>query len=384
MLSPAQIDDIKRRADLPALAQDLGASLRRRGAGYIGSCPMCGGGKRATRFEIKNDGWVCAVCQAGGDALALVMRATGCDFRAAAERLGGARLLSEDEEARLARRRAAAEAERARTAEAYRQREIAAVGRIWARGQAPSPAGAAGYLARRGCRLPGSALLREIFDHAYCDGAAADEAGRAQPRVVHRGPAMLAAILDNSGAVCGLHQTWFDPAGGKAAIFDPETGEVLPAKKVRGVKTGGHIVLRDGGLQPARLYMGEGIETVLSVATALARVGQIGAQDAFWSSVDLGNLGGAAAGSIAHPSLKTPKGRAQRLPGPDPDFAAPAIAIPDSVRELVLLGDGDSEAVLTQTTLERARRRYARPGLHIGVAMAPDKSDFNDVLRGQE
>lgn len=50
----------------------------------------------------------------------------------------------------------------------------------------------------------------------------------------------------------------------------------------------------------------------------------------------------------------------------------------------LLLGDGDSEAVLTQTTLERARRRYARPGLHIGIAMAPDKSDFNDVLRGQE
>ena len=46
----------------------------------------------------------------------------------------------------------------------------------------------------------------------------------------------------------------------------------------------------------------------------------------------------------------------------------------------LLLGDGDSEAVLTQTTLERARRRYARPGLTIRTAMAPDGGDFNDVL----
>ncbi|HEY1309887.1 MAG TPA: toprim domain-containing protein, partial [Pseudolabrys sp.] len=57
----------------------------------------------------------------------------------------------------------------------------------------------------------------------------------------------------------------------------------------------------------------------------------------------------------------------------------PAIAIPESVTDLVLLGDGDSDPFTTMTTMRRAEARYARPGLHIRVAMAPAGQDFNDV-----
>ena len=38
-------------------------------ASSVGSCPVCGGGARASRFEIKGQGWVCAVCEDGGDAI---------------------------------------------------------------------------------------------------------------------------------------------------------------------------------------------------------------------------------------------------------------------------------------------------------------------------
>jgi hypothetical protein len=65
---------------------------------------------------------------------------------------------------------------------------------------------------------------------------------------------------------------------------------------------------------------------------------------------------------------------------PDPDDVG--LSIPDSVSELILLGDGDSEPVLTRFAMMRAARRYSRPGRVIRIAMAPAGVDFNDVLRG--
>ena len=103
--------------------------------------------------------------------------------------------------------------------------------------------------------------------------------------------------------------------------------------------------------------------------------------DTFWGSGDLGNLGGPNKGTISHPTAKTEKGRPVRVPSAEPDFTAPGILIPDYVTHLFLLGDGDSEPFLTRTTLERARRRYARPGLWIGTLMADDGRDFNDMVR---
>ena len=53
-----------------------------------------------------------------------------------------------------------------------------------------------------------------------------------------------------------------------------------------------------------------------------------------------------------------------------------------SVEELILLGDGDSEPVLTRFAMLRAARRYLQPGRIIRIAFAPAGADFNDVLRG--
>lgn len=389
-----------------------------KGKDHAGPCPDCGGRDRFSVHYGKRK-FNCRGCGVKGiDALALALVGGHIAFVDACEELSGeprpARVGAETPEekaAREARRREAdlRQAEEARKREAdaekYRARERAACHRIWEAGRAPTKAGLGRYFDARRIILPASALLREADDIAFYHGEEVDERGFSHPRVIHRGPAMLAQMLDNAGEFVGLHITHLRADwSGKAEIFDPETGEALPPKKMRGSKKGSHIVVRETGrgsnaaamVASRRLFIAEGIETVASVAVSLRACGRLAPQDMFWAAGDLGNLGGPAAATIAHPTLKTPKGRAQRLPGPVPDFSEPGILIPPYVTHLVLLGDGDSERVLTQTTLERGRRRYAAdrdrlretdptiPPLAIGIAMAPEGDDFNDMLRGRE
>lgn len=388
-LTEAQIADVKERVDLARLAGDLGARLRKSGAKWVGSCPICGGGQRATRFEIKGDSWVCAVCEDGGDAIRLVRQVSGCDFASAIERLGGPRVLDRQEELQLQAQRAERERKEKAQADAYREKERATCLKIWERGRSPTAEHLGRYYAARRLLLPGSALIREADDVAFYHGEEIDERGYKQPRLLWRGPAQFAAFLDNAGQFVGLHITHLKPDwSGKAEVVDPDTGEVLPAKKMRGTKKGSHIVLRQApsamaGDGARRLFMGEGIETVAQVGTSLKHAGRLHPLDMFWASGDLGNLGGASLGTVPHPELKTPKGRPQRVPSAEPDFEAPAIRIPDEVTHLCLLGDGDSEPFLTRMTLERARNRYARPGLSIAIAMAPAGEDFNSMTRGE-
>jgi hypothetical protein len=58
--------------------------------------------------------------------------------------------------------------------------------------------------------------------------------------------------------------------------------------------------------------------------------------------------------------------------------------VPDSVNELVLLKDGDSEPFLTMNAIERASRRHAREGRAIRVPFVPDGLDYNDVMQGKD
>lgn len=391
-----------------------------KGKDRAGPCPDCGGRDRfSVHFQKRK--FNCRGCGVKGiDALALALVGGHVSFVEACEDLSGeprpARVeaeTAEEKAARAARRRESdqrrAEEARKREAESekYRARERAACHRIWEMGRDPTSVCLDRYFEARRLLLPASALIREADEVAFYHGEELDARGFSHPRLIHRGPAMLAQMLDNDGAFTGLHITYLRRDwGGKVEIFDLDTGEALPAKKMRGSKKGAHIVLRQPDTAiiaagrsrgaPIRLFMGEGIETVASVATALKRAGRLDPLDHFWATGDLGNLGGPAAGTMAHPVLKSAKGRAQRLPGPVPDFSAPGILIPAHVTQLVLLGDGDSEAVLTKTTLERARRRYAVdrersryadpaiPPLAIGVAMAPAGSDFNDLLQVEE
>ncbi|MFG1376140.1 CHC2 zinc finger domain-containing protein [Xanthobacter autotrophicus] len=371
--------------------------LKRAGTEMVGPCPVCGGRDRFG-VHLRKGLWHCRGAGLGGDAIALVQYLDGADFLAACETLTGrppprgegTRASAEDLAAREEARRAR-EAERDRQSERYREDERRRLYRLWGEASPITGTVAEAYLARRGIANPQSRALRFAADLPYWHGETTDAQGRSRRREIHRGPAMLAAITDGDGTFRGLHMTWLDlaTAKGKAEIADPDTGELLPAKKMRGSKQGGAIVLLPGGAGPVRrVFAAEGIETLLSVWVALVATGADLLGTAFLCAGDLGNLAGAAAETIAHPTLLQPdklgRMRRVRVPGPVPDFASRAMPIPPECTELVLLGDGDSEPFLTEMAMVRAQRRHAALGCDVRVVMAPEGLDFNDLLCGRE
>jgi len=392
--TPQDLDDIRARNHLADVAGGY-VKLRRAGSKLVGPCPICGGKVTSQRFEILDNGesWVCAVCPDGGDVIRLVEKAEGCDFLAAIERLGGRREVDAAEARALFEAREQKRLEREKTAAGYREAERKRLHKTWQRRHrvhgSPVEAYAGGRSLILPDRCPGLGYLPSVpYFHGVLldrDGKPVlDERSRQVPRKIHTGPAMLAAFIRPDGKFGGLHTTWFSSDGrfGKAEIIDPDSGELLPAKKMRGSKTGAYILVAPVEADaPRRLIIGEGIETVLSVWTAHHLAGRSIDDTAFWAAGDLGNMAGRAIETVRHPTIKRPNGHPQRVPGPVPDPDDAGLSIPDSVEELVLLGDGDSDPVLTQHAMIRAARRYQRSGRTIRIAFAPAGQDFNDVLR---
>ena len=395
------IDDARARSPLE-VAQSIGfAPKNRTGNERFGPCPTCGGNDRFSLVLRGSKAGVfhCRGCGAkGAGAIDLVMQIRGLDFMKACEELAGPppkgstwtdadRAAWEERRAREAREREDLAAKREAEAQRYREAERARLFSLWRNEALPLSAAVAkatgssarAYLEARGIDVPEICALRQVRALPYFHG----EDAQGKLKAIHTGPAMLAVFQRVDGRFGGLHITWFDPArpGEKMRLLD-EDGEVLPAKKMRGTKSGCAIPICGAApTQIGRLFLGEGIETVLSVRTALARAGRLMKSDGFWTSGDLGNLGGPHVETLPHPILKDAAGRARRVPGPQPG-PGPAIVIPPNVRELVLLGDGDSDPFLTQHALARAAARWRRPGLAIRTVMAPEGADFNDVLRG--
>jgi CHC2 zinc finger len=379
-ISQTELADLKARNPVTEIAARY-VRLRPHREGMIGPCPMCSLDPQksdSTRFECDADKWVCAVCTDGGDVISLVERVERLDFLGAVEWLGGARRLDrsmtgQPELERQQRRPARARQTLEFREQERRERERRTLFAVWRRALPVRGTPVEDYLRLRKLELPPTARLRGAADMPfYVSG---------EP--VHRGWAMLAAIVGRDGRFCGLHITWIDlnDPKGQARVVDPKTKAPLPAKKVRGSKLGGVIEVAPVAM-PERLIMGEGIETVASVWVEFKRAGRDLSTTAFWSSVDLGNMAGRAVDTVPHPTLRMADSRPQRVAGPEPDLNQPGIAIPDSVRDLVLLGDGDSDRFLTQCFIARAAKRFAREGRAVRVAWAPPGCDFNDVLRG--
>jgi len=323
------------------------------------------------------------------------MHVQGSDFLGAVEALTGRvppnRAVSDEE--RSARAARIAEIEARRIAEAqeaerqhndFRSKEIARAHRIWSDAGPIEGSVAEAYLRYRGVTWAPGAKLRCASALPYWHFVAGNW------KIVHEGPAMVAAILGRSGRFIGCHCTWIDHSftsrSGKATIAHPETGELLDAKKVRGSQKGGHIHLAGIWNGATRLVVGEGIETVYSVREAEGVEAR--SRTLYWSSVNLGNLGGRASESVVHPDAtmtdKAGRIRRQKVPGPVPNLEdIDTLMPPDHVDEIVLLGDGDSDPFSTRNTLLRFAARWHRPGRTIRAAWADAGDDFNDMLRGE-
>jgi hypothetical protein len=342
--------------------------LRRAGVERVGPCPQCGGDDR---FGINPRKGVfgCRKCGAKGDVIGLVMHVRQVSFPEALHWLCGPR--QEISAAERAQRDQAAEANRqARAAEAaqYRARAVADARRLWNAGMAAEGTAVRDYLTLRGID-PGlyPMLAPALRFHPALPYMMSYGGGW---KMLHCGPAMLAAIQGADNRFCAVHRTWLDldQPKGKAVITDPAARGVLQAKKVLGSKKGGAIRLSRG--DGSVLVMGEGIETTLSACVAGAVAGA-----SYWAGIDLGNMAG-----------QRQLGKGQRFDG-IPDLGdTEAFVPPPWVERLIYVQDGDSDPKLTRAKLVAGLRRamLLRPGLRAQIVHAGAGVDLNDVLMGAD
>ena len=127
------------------------------------------------------------------------------------------------------------------------------------------------------------------------------------------------------------------------------------------------------------MAVGEGIETTLRWYGRGA-----GAEDVTIAcGVALDNISGGCTGTLPHPTL-TARGKPTRFANGDPDMAKPGMILPEDVHELTLLGDGDSERLMTRGKIAAAARRATAGGLVVSVHFAPDGKDWADIDVGDE
>lgn len=336
-------------------------------------CPGCGGKDRFSVDPDKNV-FLCRMSGAAGDPIALVRHVHGISFAEAVTMLTGESALP------------AGKAQPRQENNEYRDRARRRAWKIWREGRSTHPDEGgrlvAAYLRLRGIPVPGwrIAALREIEELAYWHWFE----DRREFAIVHKGPAMLAAITGPDGHFIGLHRTWLDlnAPDGKAEIFHPATGEMLPSKKVEGSQKGGRINLRPHGGSDLHMAIGEGIETVLAWNVLRAQP-----DAALIAGINLGNIAGRAAGRIPHPSRTMTdtlgRKRRQQVPGPDPlpgDVDCLQLGLRDCDR-LTLLGDADGDAFATEAAMQRAQTRFSEVGIPTMVDWPRPGRDWNDELR---
>ena len=145
---------------------------------------------------------------------------------------------------------------------------------------------------------------------------------------MRRLPALVAAVTGSDEAVCGVLRTWLHPT-------EPAKANLGRPRKALG-RVHGHAV-RFGAPACGTLLVGEGIETVLSIVTAIP---------------DTVAAAALSAGSLG------------------------AFAPPAGVTRLVIARDNDAEG---ERAAERLARRCARARV-AALVVAPAGDDFNSDL----
>ena len=196
--------------------------------------------------------------------------------------------------------------------------------RLWRRCRPVAGSHAENYLHARGLARCRFAALRYHPELRYREGA-----------TVRRFPALVAAVTAGAGerpgqgAITGVQRTWLDPRR-------PAKAGVATPRKALG-RIYGHAVRFGSPDDGAALVVGEGIETVLSLVTAVPEITAAAALSA-------GSLG--------------------------------AFAPPAGLARLVIARDNDEDGALAA---ERLARRCARAGIAT-MAIVPTGNDFNDDL----
>lgn len=143
-------------------------------------------------------------------------------------------------------------------------------------------------------------------------------------------PAMIGLVADGtSNKPTGVHRTYLADDGLHKA-------DVKPNKMMLGPCRGGAVRL---GAASSPLLIGEGIETCLSAMQATGH--------SAWAALSASGMR--------------------------------ALALPDHVREVVILADGDEPGVRAAA---KAANRFAAERRRVRIAQAPTGTDFNDLLRG--
>ncbi|GGC90544.1 DUF7146 domain-containing protein [Chelatococcus reniformis] len=366
--SPDQIDELKQRASISQVFERAGFRLR--GAGNVRWClsPFNAEKTPSCKVDEGRGSFYCFSSGQSGDVVDAIMHFRGVRFREAVEQLGGVQPVSDDERAVYAQR--CREQREREAAEAAKTRS--AVERMFAAAAPIAGTHAEAYFRARGL---------ECIDRMSADL-------RFAPRLRYQGfrdeddpdgtdlgefPAVLAAIRDVDRAVIGIHRTYLDPER-PAKLRPPGDQTRNKAKKVFGKAGGGLIWLSP---MAEKLAMGEGIETSQSAY-------ELGLVDESWaiaSAVSLGNLAGGSTGTVPHPTRKRPDGKPYLIPNGEPDHDRPGVILPDQVEEVRLLGDGDSEQVMTRARLVVAGRRFRELERRVFVSMAPVDTDWNDQLQ---
>ena len=205
---------------------------------------------------------------------------------------------------------------------------VAAARRLFGAGRLARGTPAEGYLAARGILLAAAAVLR-FHPAAFYREAPGD------PR--RSFPALLAAVTDLAGTLTGVHRTFLDPQPGP--VSDPGRlgkAPVATPRRSLGRLAGHGVRLRAG--DGSTWLVGEGLETVLSLAPLFPDAGIV------------------AALSAAHLAL---------------------LALPTGLTKLIVARDNDAAG---RAAAERLRERAEGASVAVTV-LCPRLIDFNADLR---
>jgi hypothetical protein len=366
-----------KEADIRCVADRLGAQLKKAGAKeFQGPCPKCGGTDRFS-LNIAKQVFNCRSAEGGG-VIGMVMHVQGCEFVPACEFIlnenapGRDAAYRPDPEIMRERRQ---EREEHKIEQAVKERHevdeaVVAATEMFESAAPIQNTRAEDYLEFRGIRLRPqfAADLRFIPNLEYWGYA---DAGAEDLTMLGRWHAMVAAIRDVHGRIIGIHRTYIEHDR-PVKLRPPGDQKRNKAKKVFRKMMGGLIRLGPVGETVA---IGEGIETTLS----WWQLGY-GPEDVTVAcGVNLGNMSGSSTDTIPHP-----KHANQTIQNGVPDPAHPGMILPSEVKNLILIGDGDSDPHATRAKLLTGARRFRGQGLEVSISMAPAGCDFNDVLRRAE